>query len=255
MKLSELQATLSCLNASPTRSLGQNFLHDKNLSDWIVSQLGLSPSDRWLEIGPGLGSLTDPAQEHSPHGILVEKDDRLIGFLRQRYPHLEVVHGDACEFDTRDLLPGGPLKVLGNLPYYVSSQILFNFTADASPATLLLFTLQKELAQRLAAGPDCKDYGAPTVLIGRRWKVELLRTIPASVFLPVPKVESAVVRLTPRLPGELPACDGGRFNTLVKLGFSQRRKQLGKLLAPALPGWHEAAASVGVPVTARAESL
>ncbi len=255
MKLSELQATLSDLNASPTRSLGQNFLHDKNLSDWIISQLSLSPSDRWLEIGPGLGSLTDPALERSPYGILIEKDDRLIGFLKQRYPKLQVVHGDACEFDTRDLFAGGPLKVIGNLPYYVSSQILFNFTADASPATVLVFTLQKELAERIAADAQCKDYGAPTVIIGRRWKVELLRTIPASVFLPVPKVESAVIRLTPRLPGELPACDGGRFNTLVKLGFSQRRKQLGKLLAPALPEWHEAAAAIGAPVTSRAESL
>jgi len=255
VKLSELQATLSELNASPTKSLGQNFLHDKNLAEWMISQLDLSPSDHWLEIGPGLGSLTHPASERSSHGTLIEKDDRLIAFLRQRYPKLDLVHGDACDFDVRNLFCGGPLKVLGNLPYYVSSQILFNFTADATPATVLLFTLQKELAQRMAASAGGKEYGAPTVLIGRRWKVELLRTLPASVFLPVPKVESAVIRLTPRPSGELPACDAARYNTLVKLGFSQRRKQLGKLLAPALPQWSEAAAAIGAPVTSRAESL
>ncbi len=255
MKLSELQATLSELNASPTKSLGQNFLHDKNLAEWIISQLDLAPTERWLEIGPGLGSLTNPARDCSPHGILIEKDDRLIAFLRQRYPKLDVIHGDACDFDVRDLFVGGPVKVLGNLPYYVSSQILFNFTTDATPATVLLFTLQKELAQRMAASAGGRDYGAPTVLIGRRWKVELLRTLPPSVFLPVPKVESAVIRLTPRPPGELPVCDGARYNTLVKLGFSQRRKQLGKLLAPALPQWHEAAAAIGALVTSRAEAL
>jgi 16S rRNA (adenine1518-N6/adenine1519-N6)-dimethyltransferase len=255
LKLTELQATLKELDASPTKSLGQNFLHDRNLATWIVSQLDLKPGERWLEIGPGLGSLTGVAQEFSKDGLLIEKDDRLIAFLRDRYPDLPVIHGDACRFDTRELLAGGPIKIFGNLPYYVSSQILFNFTTDASPATALLFTLQKELAERFAASPNCKDYGSPTVLIGRRWKVTILRTLPGSVFLPVPKVESSVVLLTPRPAGEFPDCDGARFSTLVKLGFSQRRKQLGKLLAPALPQWAAAAAALGLPVTSRAESL
>lgn len=255
MKLTELQAALRELDATPTKSLGQNFLHDRNLAEWIVSRLELQPGERWLEIGPGLGSLTSIAQEHSKNGILIEKDDRLIDFLHNRFPQLKVVHGDACRFDTRDLLAGGPLKVLGNLPYYVSSQIIFNFTEAHSPATLLLFTLQKELAERFAATPNCKDYGGPTVLIGRRWRVEILRTLPGSVFLPAPKVESAVVLLTPRPAGELPDCDGSRFSALVKLGFSQRRKQLGKLLAPLLPEWTSAATALGIPTTARAEAL
>ena len=255
MKLSELQSTLSSLGATPTRSLGQNFLHDRNLADWITAQLQLGPGDRWLEIGPGLGALTEHAEKRSPNGILLEKDDRLIDFLGERYPRLELIHGDASRFDTRSLLAGGPLVVFGNLPYYVSSQILFNFTADAVPARLQLFTLQRELAERIAAQPGTKDFGGPTVLIGRRWKVQLLRTLPPQVFLPVPTIDSSVVLLTPRAPGELPACDGGRFNMLVKLGFSQRRKQLGNLLGKALGSWPEAAAALGVPPTARAESL
>ncbi len=134
-----------------------------------------------MEIGPGLGALTNFALERSRNGTLIEKDDRLIGFLEERYPDLRVVHQDACEFDTRTLLPGGPLKIFGNLPYYVSSQILFNFTAVTCPATLMLFTLQKELAERIAADPGGKDFGGPTLLIGRRWKVRLLRTLPGSV--------------------------------------------------------------------------
>jgi 16S rRNA (adenine1518-N6/adenine1519-N6)-dimethyltransferase len=255
LKLSELQATLTELGATPTRSLGQNFLHDRNLADWITAQLELKEGERWLEIGPGLGALTEHACKRSPNGILLEKDDRLIPFLSQRYPQLQLVHGDAVQFDTRDLLPGGPLKVFGNLPYYVSSQILFNFTADAVPATRQIYTLQRELAERLAAAPGSKDYGAPTVLIGRKWKVQLVRILPPKVFLPVPTVDSAVVLLTPRTSGELPACDGLRFNRLVKLGFSQRRKQLGNLLGSMLGNWKEAAASIGVPSTARAEVL
>lgn len=255
MKLTELQTTLKDLGASPTKSLGQNFLHDKNLAEWIVSQLDLKAGERWLEIGPGLGALTSFAQQRSQNGLLIEKDDRLIEFLKTRYPDLEVFHGDACRFDTRNLLPGGPIKILGNLPYYVSSQIIFNFTNEAAPATLLLFTLQKELAERFAANENSKNYGGPTVLIGRRWKVEILRTLPGSVFLPAPNVDSSVVRFVPRAPEEFPACDSARFSSLVKLGFSQRRKQLGKLLAPMLPQWAEAASSINVPVTARAESL
>jgi 16S rRNA (adenine1518-N6/adenine1519-N6)-dimethyltransferase len=255
VKLTELQTTLKDLGASPTKSLGQNFLHDRNLAEWIVAQLELQPGERWLEIGPGLGALTSIAQHYSTNGLLIEKDDRLIGFLQNRYPNLEVFHGDACRFDTRNLLPGGPIKILGNLPYYVSSQIIFNFTGEAAPSTLLLFTLQKELAERFAATENSKNYGGPTVLIGRRWKVEILRTLPGSVFLPAPNVDSSVVRFTPRHPEEFPACDNARFSSLVKLGFSQRRKQLGKLLAPMLPQWAEAAASINAPVTARAESL
>jgi len=255
VKLSELQATLRALDASPTKSLGQNFLHDRNLAEWIVSRLKLTPGERWLEIGPGLGSLTSIAQEQSKNGILIEKDDRLIGFLGTQFPSLQVVHGDACRFDLRELMAGGPIKILGNLPYYVSSQIIFNFTAAFSPATMLLFTLQKELAERFASTPNCKDYGSPTVLIGRRWRVEILRTLPGSVFLPAPKVESSVVLMTPREAGEFPDCDDKRFCALVKLGFSQRRKQLGKLLEPLLPAWTLAAADLKIPTTARAEAL
>lgn len=255
MKLSELQSTLRELDAQPTKSLGQNFLHDRNIATWTVAQLDIQPDEPWLEIGPGLGSLTEFALQRSPHGTLIEKDDRLIDFLRERYPTLRVIHGDAAQFDVRELLPRGPVKVFGNLPYYVSSQIIFNFTQETCPATGFVFTLQKELAERLAAEPQSKTYGSPTVLIGRRWKVRLVKTLPASVFLPAPKVESAVVSLTPRPHDELPLCDGTRFSQLVKLGFSQRRKQLGNLLSPAMPEWRQAAEALGISPTARAESL
>lgn len=253
MKLSTIAATLAELGTRPTQSLGQNFLHDQNLARWIVEQAGIVPGEPWVEIGPGLGALTEFAAEISPHGILLEKDDRFAPWLRAHFPNLEVVHGNALDFDTRELFWRGPLPIFGNLPYYISSQLLFQFTAEPSPASRIVITLQRELAERLCAKHDTSEYGALTVLIGRRWNARLLRHLPPQVFTPVPKVGSAVVLLTPREDDTLPECDGALFTQLVKRGFSQRRKQMHKLLK--MDRWAEFAAALGVPVTARAESL
>ena len=253
MKLSTIAATLAELGARPTQSLGQNFLHDQNIARWIVGQAGITPGEPWVEIGPGLGALTEFAAEISPHGILLEKDDRIAPWLRAHFPKLETVHGDALDFDPRDLFWRGPLPVFGNLPYYVSSQLLFQFTAEPSPASRILFTLQRELAERLCARHDTGEYGALTVLIGRRWNARILKHLPPQIFTPVPKVGSSVVLLTPREDESLPECDGALFRELVKRGFSQRRKQLHKMLK--LARWAEFSERLGVPVTARAEAL
>lgn len=253
MKLSTIAATLAELGAKPTQSLGQNFLHDQNLARWIVDQTGLAPGEPWVEIGPGLGALTEYALERSSQGTLLEKDDRLIVWLREHFPTLEVVHGDALKYDPRELFPRGPVKVFGNLPYYVSSQLLFQFASEPSPAAGFVFTLQKELAERLCAQPRTKEYGALTLLLGRKWRARLIRTLPPHLFTPVPKVDSAVVALTPREDDESLDCDGARFTELVKRGFAQRRKQLRKNLA--LEQWPEIAAALGIPETARAEEL
>lgn len=255
MKLSTITASLAQIGMQPTRSLGQNFLHDQNLAEWIVAQLALKPGEAWVELGPGLGALTEFALARSPRGIVVEKDGRMAGFLQERFPALEIVHGDATEFDVRELFARGPVKVLGNLPYYVSSQILFQFTDEPSPVSMLVFTLQKELAERLSAEPRTKAYGALTLLIGRRWQVKYLRTLPGSVFHPAPNVDSAVVALTPRPVCELPECDGARFRQLVKAGFAQRRKLLRKNLAEQQLDWPALCAHLGVLETTRAEEL
>ena len=239
----------------PTRSLGQNFLHDQNLADWITAQLSLKPGEPWIELGPGLGALTEFAMKRSTNALVIEKDARMCHVLRERFPGLEIVHGDASEFDVRDLFARGPVRVMGNLPYYVSSQILFQFTAEPSPVKTLVFTLQKELAERLAAEPRTKAYGALTLLIGRRWQVNYLRTLSGKVFYPAPNVESAVVSLTPRPPGELPECDGAQFTRLVKQGFSQRRKLLRKNLVDHVKDWPALVNHLGVLETARAEEL
>lgn len=257
MKLSEIKSNLDELGMRPSKSLGQNFLHDQNLAEWIVSQLDPQPGDRVVEIGPGLGALTEYASKRVASLTLIEKDGRLAEFLGKRFAgtNVEIMHGDAVEYDARELMPGGPVKILGNLPYYVSSQILFKFTAEPLPVTRLVFTLQKELARRLSAEPRTKDYGALTVIIQRRFSVKYLRNLPGTVFLPEPKVDSGVVLLTPRADDELPDCDGEFFNRIVKQGFSQRRKQLHKMLADVVPDWQTLTAALGVPVTVRAEEL
>ncbi|HEX5177112.1 MAG TPA: 16S rRNA (adenine(1518)-N(6)/adenine(1519)-N(6))-dimethyltransferase RsmA [Chthoniobacteraceae bacterium] len=255
MKLSRIQSTLSALGTAPVRSLGQNFLHDQNVAQWIVAQLELHAGEPWVELGPGLGALTRFAAAVSTNGLLIEKDGRLAAYLREHFPKLEIIHGDAAKFDVRELFARGPVKVLGNLPYYISSQILLQFTAEPSPVARLVFTLQRELAERLAAAPRTKEYGALTILVGRRWRVKMLRTLPPTVFMPAPQVESGVVLLTPRTSDEYPACDGQQFVALVKKGFSQRRKQLRKMLAGDVKDWAALCAALDVPATVRAEEL
>jgi 16S rRNA (adenine1518-N6/adenine1519-N6)-dimethyltransferase len=256
VKLSDIRTALAELDLHPSKSLGQNFLADMNLARWIVEQLELSAEDHLVEIGPGLGSLTECAAGACGTMTLIEKDARLAGRLEGRFAgdeRVRVVHGDALEYDVRAVFPRMPAKLLGNLPYYVTSSILFRYGDDPSPFSRMVLTIQREFAARLAAGPRTKDYGALTLLVQRRWEVKYLRTIAASVFMPRPKVESAAILLTPRAPGVLTDCDAGRFAALVKRGFSQRRKQLGKLLGDV--DWAEAARSLGVSEKARAEEL
>ncbi len=264
MKLSDIRAALSELQITPSKTLGQNFLHDQNLARWIVAQLGAAPGDHLLEIGPGLGALTGAALETGASLTVLEKDARLAGHLRSRFSEtsqLRVEHMDALDFDVRTLWPHRPVKVFGNLPYYISTPLLFHFTSPDAPVSKAVFLLQRELAERIAAGgPGTKDYGILSVIIGRRWRVELLRTLPASVFLPEPKVDSALIALTPREPEELPVCDVPLFDALVRAGFSQRRKQLGNLLRQFLPpenglSWPQLAAMVSVKETVRGEEL
>ena len=264
MKLSDIRAALSELQVTPSKTLGQNFLHDQNLARWIVARLEASPGDELLEIGPGLGALTGAALEAGARLTVLEKDGRLAGHLRQRFAgeeRLRVEHMDALDFDVRTLWPRRPVKVFGNLPYYISTPLLFHFTSPDAPVVKAVFLLQRELAERIAAaGPGTKDYGILSVIVGRRWRVELLRTLPATVFLPEPKVDSALISLTPREPAELPACDVPTFDALVRAGFSQRRKQLGNLLRQNLISesnlsWPQLAAIIGVKETARGEEL
>jgi 16S rRNA (adenine1518-N6/adenine1519-N6)-dimethyltransferase len=257
MKLSQIGATLREIGVSPIKTLGQNFLHDRNLTQWIVGQANLTPENYVVEIGPGLGALTEAALAKGVHVLAIEKDARLVKFLREKFrdQQLEILHADALKFDTRALYTQRRVKLIGNLPYYVSSQLLLKFLKYPSPISLWLLMLQKEMAKRLSATPSTSDYGALTLQVQLHYRVQYLRTVPATVFLPQPDVDSALVRISPRDPLESPHCDYGLFEKLVRRGFSQRRKQLRKLLRECLPDWEKATDALGLNSKARAEEL
>jgi len=257
MKLSEITQTLQEIGVTPVKTLGQNFLHDQNLGRWIVQQAQLSAADFVLEIGPGLGALTGFALDTGAQVLAIEKDGRLANFLRRQFANerFEIIHGDALRFEVKRLFPRGPVKLLGNLPYYISTELLLRYLEMPTPILLAVLMLQNEVARRLSAPPRSKDYGILGLVLQSQYRVEYLRSVPASVFLPQPEVDSALVRLTPRLPGELPPHDRALFLALVRRGFSQRRKQLGKLLREIVSDWPEAAKNIGANVTARAEEL
>lgn len=257
MKLSEIESVLREIRVSPVKSLGQNFLHDQNLARWIVQQAELSRDNFVLEIGPGLGALTAPALETGAKVLALEKDRRLVDFLRSHFAgeSFEVIHGDALHFEVKRLFPDRPITLLGNLPYYISTELLLRFLEKPTPIVLALLMLQKEVATRLSARPRSKDYGILALLLQSQYRVEYLRRVPATVFLPQPEIDSALVRLAPRRSGELPDHDRELFLALIRRGFSQRRKQVGKLLREYAPDWASAARAIGAGLSARAEEL
>jgi 16S rRNA (adenine1518-N6/adenine1519-N6)-dimethyltransferase len=257
MKLSEIRATLQEIGVSPTKALGQNFLHDQNLARWIVDQAQITQQDYVVEIGPGLGALTGFLLETGAQVLAIEKDARLATFLRSQFDNkrLEIVNTDALKFDPHTLFAHRHVKLIGNLPYNISSPLLLNFLRQPSPISLCLLMLQKEMAMRLSASPCTHSYGALTLRVQLHHRVKFLRKIPATVFLPRPEIDSAVVQLESRDPDELPEHDDELLLQLIRIGFSQRRKQLRKLLREYAPDWDGIAGSLKIDPNARAEEL
>jgi 16S rRNA (adenine1518-N6/adenine1519-N6)-dimethyltransferase len=259
VKITEIKSVLDSLGAAPRKSLGQNLLHDKNVARWIVEKLEIRSQDHVVEIGPGLGALTQEITSCGVSTTLLEKDRAFAKYLREKFggTRVEVIEGDALDYDTRVEFLRQPAKVIGNLPYYLSSALLFHFTADPCPFEHMVFTLQKEMADRLSASPGSKEYGSLSLIIQRQWHVTRLKTLPPSVFLPEPQVDSVVLSLKRRAPGELEETDALKFSELVKAGFSERRKQVRKLL-----GGYGSSADIqaallaqALPLTARAEDI
>jgi 16S rRNA (adenine1518-N6/adenine1519-N6)-dimethyltransferase len=257
VKLSEIRSTLREIRVSPVKTLGQNFLHDQNVARWIVDQAEIDSADYVVEIGPGLGALTEFVLAKGARVLAIEKDARLADFLRTRFTteRFELLHADALDFDPRTLFAQPRVKLLGNLPYNVASQLLLSFLAYPTPFSLVILMFQKEMAERIAAGPGTKNYGALSVQIQFRYHVRHLKKVPASVFFPEPEVDSAVVLLKPRAEVELPFCDADLIGELVRHGFSQRRKQLGKLLRDYVDDWPKAAEVLRLERQVRAEEL
>jgi len=252
----EIKDTLDRLRVMPSKQLGQNFLIDPNMSRWIVSQLDPQAEDAIVEVGPGVGSLTEHLVGKVRRVILIEFDNRLAAGLADRYkddPSVEVHHADAAKFDGRQLFKHRPLKFLGNLPYSCGGAILKNLLGRPNAFDLAVVMLQKEVIERLASSPGTKSYGVLSLRTQMNWKVTIGRTVPPEAFHPRPTIDSSVAILTPR-GSEFPVFDYRLFDELIRRGFAQRRKQLKKQL-PKDVDWDALSAQLGVKPTVRAEEL
>lgn len=249
---------ISGARVAPRKSLGQNFLQDEELSRWIADQVEPGKAAMVVEAGPGLGALTVHLAGRARKLVLLEKDDALVDRLKDEYEgrmDVEVVHADATEVDLRPWYEVGDVRMVGNLPYSVGGEILKRVLTVPTPVTMAVFMLQKEVCQRLVAKQGEQGFGGLSLLVQKDWNAELLRIVPPEVFKPKPKVDSAVVRFTPRDPASLPVFDRRSFDRLVKMGFSQRRKQLKNLLPEPPDSWEALVESLGKAVTVRAEEL
>ncbi|MHB1079341.1 MAG: 16S rRNA (adenine(1518)-N(6)/adenine(1519)-N(6))-dimethyltransferase RsmA [Prosthecobacter sp.] len=243
---------------TPRKSMGQNFLQDEEIARWIGDQVQPDGADIVVEIGPGMGALTKHLVGRPKKLILIEKDSQLAPELQSQFEgrsDVEVIHNDATRINLRSWFKHGPLRIVGNLPYSVGSEILKHWLTPPSPVGCAVFMLQKEVCDRLAATCEDDAYGALSLLVQKDWNVEMLRVVPPEVFVPKPRVDSAIIRLTPRDPATLPVFDHVLFDRLVRMGFSQRRKQLKNLLPEAPGGWDSLIQSLNVTPAVRAEAL
>jgi len=216
---------------TPRRRFGQNFLNDARVVERIVAAIDPRPGQHIVEIGPGLGALTRDLLACTPVLHAVELDRDLCVRLRDAYPpdRLVVHEGDALQFDFGSL--PDPLRVIGNLPYNISTPLLFYLSGFADRVTDMHFMLQREVVERMAATPGSAAYGRLSVMLQFKFDVEYLFAVPASAFRPVPKVESALVRLIPLADSARPVADDGMFSSVVVAAFSHRRKTLKNALA------------------------
>ena len=207
------------------KRFGQHFLNDPAVIDAIVASIDPRPSDALVEIGPGLGALTGPLAERCKRLTVIELDRDLARRLRAR-PGLDVVEADVLTVDFAALAArlSAPLRVVGNLPYNISTPILFHLLDAADSIEDQHFMLQKEVVERMAARPATKAYGRLSVMLQWRYDIEPVLDVPATAFDPPPRVESAVVRMQP-LPGAATVA-AGRLAEIVAVAFSQRRKLL-----------------------------
>jgi 16S rRNA (adenine1518-N6/adenine1519-N6)-dimethyltransferase len=215
------------LHLQPKHSWGQNFLGDEVVLEQIADEALLREGEPCLELGAGLGHLTRYLLASKARVIAVERDRDMAAALRKlELPGLTIVEANAAEMDFAAVAQADQVVVVGNLPYHLSSSILFEVLEQANHVPRAVFTLQKEVVERLAAPPGSRENGVLSVLLGLRFEVVNCFDVPAERFHPPPKVDSAVVRLT-RLPqARAEVADEGRFRRLVKAGFAHRRKTL-----------------------------
>jgi len=239
------------------KRFGQNFLVDEQIIGDIISAIRPEPEDNMVEIGPGLGALTRPLLKKLDHLHVVEIDRDIIARLQQDYPQdnlkskLTIHAGDALKFDIATL--PAPLRIVGNLPYNISSPLLFHFATYAGRILDMHFMLQNEVVERMVAEPSTPAYGRLSVMLQYRFRMEKLLDVPPESFRPAPKVDSAIVRMIPLPAGEIEVRNEKLFAAIVRTAFGQRRKTLRNTLKGYLS--EQDFEKLGINAQLRAENL
>lgn len=264
-KLSDVRTLVTQLGFHPSRALGQNFLVDRNILNIFIECAGIESGDRVLEIGPGLGVLTEEILAKAAHLTAVEKDHRLYDWLSGHLggrDNLELIEGDVLKVGIPELLSAGVDKVLSNLPYTPGSRILLDIVRDKNAPGEIAVTVQLEVAQRITANPGNKTFGLMAVWCQLHYETEIIKVISPNCFWPRPDVKSAIVRLRHRRNSVLAQDAEAYFYRLTRYLFQHRRKQLAATLAKAPSEFamksddcRNILDAVGAVVTARPEEL
>ncbi|MGZ0084102.1 16S rRNA (adenine(1518)-N(6)/adenine(1519)-N(6))-dimethyltransferase RsmA [Caldibacillus thermoamylovorans] len=241
------KAILERYRVSLKKSLGQNFLIDANILRKIVDAAGVSSDTGAIEIGPGIGALTEQLARRAKKVIAFEIDGRLLPILADTlspYQNVRIIHQDVLKADlhaviAEQLADVSDRMVVANLPYYVTTPILMKLLSERLPIRGMVLMMQKEVADRLAAKPGTKDYGSLTIAVQYYTEAEVVMTVPRTVFMPQPNVDSAVIRLTKRSAPPVDVSDEETFFQVVRASFAQRRKTLFNNLVNNLPSGKE----------------
>jgi 16S rRNA (adenine1518-N6/adenine1519-N6)-dimethyltransferase len=241
------------LSHRPRKRFSQNFLVDRAVIAEIIAAISPRPDDTMVEIGPGLGAITTPLAAAVKCLHVIEIDRDIVARLRTAFEpdHVVVHEGDALEYDLSAL--GRDLRVVGNLPYHISTPLLFHLGESAAAIRDIHVMLQKEVVDRMVAEPDSSDYGRLSVMLQYRFDMEKLIDVPGSAFHPPPKVDSAVVRMLPRDASAPRAVDEALLERTVAEAFSQRRKTLRNTLGDVVSA--EELEALGIDSQRRAQTL
>jgi 16S rRNA (adenine1518-N6/adenine1519-N6)-dimethyltransferase len=240
----------------PKKYLSQNFLFKTAILKRIIEVAQVDTKDTVIEIGPGPGSMSKMLAHQSGKLIAIELDKDMIPRLRATFvgmEHVTLVEGDALKFDYSSI--EGPFKVVANIPYHITTPLIFKLLEHRDRLTSMTLTVQKEVAQRIAAAPGNKSYGVLSIMVQYHGIAQYKFVIPAKAFKPVPKVDSACLHLEIVPEHTVDVKDEQLFFAIVRAAFNQRRKTLHNALKKAIPGMNEALTAVGVDPKARAETL
>jgi 16S rRNA (adenine1518-N6/adenine1519-N6)-dimethyltransferase len=252
---SVIKSLLNELGHRPNKGLGQNYLIDGNIIDIIIRAAELSETDTCLEIGPGLGALTQALLTTGTPLTAIEKDPTMARHIDHTFKGVILVEEDVLDVDLSELFAGGINKIVANLPYSVGSRFIVN-TLEANPLPdKMVFMVQKEVADRLTAQPGSKAYGPLAIWSQLNYEVKNIKNVSPNCFMPAPKVWSAVVRFEKRETPLAEVADYARFKRLVKTVFTQRRKQIGSNLRKNMPEFFQGLEKAGIEPTTRPEQI